>query len=258
MSKELKKLAGSTVMESNYSDSAKKQLLSFILNEASDTQIKALILDGNIEVLYEDAELIVNKRFDVIKEKEYDYFIEMAKEELCDIIEEQKYNSKDYEKMIDFIVNEASNYQILSMFFEGILPDETSNLEKETSLNEMVKNIVEGELINEEIGTLGKAAVAGVVGGPVGLILYGAYKIFQRYMTKAGRMCRKAVDRRACRKQYKINGTKMQINALKSGISKCSQAKKPEKCKARIEKKISQLNARLAGTASSSKERAEG
>lgn len=50
----------------------------------------------------------------------------------------------------------------------------------------------------------------------------------------------------------------MIINSLKSNISKCSQAKNPEKCKNKIEKKISQLSAKLAGTATSAKQRAEG
>ena len=256
--KELKKLAGQTVMESEYSDSGKKQLLNFILNEASDAQLKALVLDGNIEKLDEDAELFVNKRFDIVKENDIKDFMDFVKEELCDMLEEQGHDSEVLEQMKNFVINEASNYQVLSMIFEGVLPEETSNPEKENSLNEIVQNIIENkiELISEEIGTVGKAAIATVVGGPAGLALYGAYKVFQRYITQAGRACRKAVDRRACRKQFKINAIKAQINALKSGMSKCSKDKNPEKCKTRIQKKISQLNTTLAGTAASSNQRA--
>jgi len=258
--KELKKLAGSAVMESGYSDSAKKQLFNFILNEASDAELKTLILDGEFERLDEDAINVINKRFDMVSENELEDFIYVVKEELCDVLEEQGHDSKMLKQMVNFVINEASNYQILSMFFEGILPDEISNTEKEISLNELAQNIIEGkfELISEELGTVGKAAAATVLTGGPGLILYGAYKVFQRYMTKAGRMCRKAIDRRACRKQYKINGIKLQINALRSGMSKCTKARNPEKCKVKIEKKISRLSATLAGTAASAKQRAEG
>lgn len=262
MSKKLKVMAGQVVKESNYSVSAKKQLLNFIINEANDSQLKALILDGNIEKLDEDAIDIVNRRFDLNSNltEEYNLFIKMAKEELCNNIGENISDYNAYDDSINFIMNEASNYQILSMFLEGNLPEETSNTEKESSLNETVNCIIRGDIdsLNEEIGTFGKAAIATVAAGPLGLITYGAYKVFQRYMTKAGSACRKAIDRRACRKQYKINALKMQINALRSGMSKCAQAKKPEKCKASIEKKIAQLSAGLAGTAASSKQRAEG
>ena len=255
--KELKKLAGQNVMESDYSHSAKKQLLNFILSEANDTQLKALILDGDIERLDEDAVILVDKRFENIKENDIKDFVYIAKEEICEMLGEQKHTPDMLKKMTNFVMTEATDYQVLSMVFEGILPDETSNEEKEISLKETVQNIINGQLITEEVGTVGKAAIATVVGGPAGLALYGAYKIFQRYMTQAGRACRKAVDRRACRKQFKINAIKAQIAALKSGMSKCSKDKKPEKCKAKIQKKINTLSAGLAGTAASSKQRAE-
>ena len=43
---------------------AKLQLMNFLENEASDSQVMALILDGKVQILDEMAETIVCDRFD--------------------------------------------------------------------------------------------------------------------------------------------------------------------------------------------------
>ena len=65
MDKHLRLFAGQVVVESKISKAAKLQLLNFIKEEASDTQIKALLLDGEIVHLDEQAEEVVNDRFSV-------------------------------------------------------------------------------------------------------------------------------------------------------------------------------------------------
>ena len=65
MDKQLRVLAAHIVVESNLSKSAKIQMLNFIKEEATDAQIKALLLDGKIVHLDEQAEDIVNERFSV-------------------------------------------------------------------------------------------------------------------------------------------------------------------------------------------------
>jgi len=252
--KELKKLAGNTVMESDYSNSAKKQLLSFILNEASEEQLKVLILDCDIEKLDEDAKKFVNKRFDIIKEEEFKDFIYIIKEDLCDdmkehqtqeMIEEQDYDLEMYEQITNFIVNEASDYQVLSMFFEGILPDETSNVEKEISLCEMAQNVAKDKNLNEFIIT-GSVVATGII--------YTAYRVYKRLLTRKGRACAGAVDRKKCYIQFKANLIKRQIQMIKSGMSKCDKSKNPDKCKSKLKKQIDKLNARLAGTGEETRE----
>jgi len=85
--KELKIQAGNTVMESDYSISAKKQLLNFIINEASDEQLKVLILDSNIERLEEDSIEIVNKRFYNLIELENKSFKLVCDEKLINLFD---------------------------------------------------------------------------------------------------------------------------------------------------------------------------
>ena len=63
MSNNLKILAGQIISETKLSKEIKIQLLNFIQKEASDSQIKALLMDGKIVQLDEQAEEIVNDRF---------------------------------------------------------------------------------------------------------------------------------------------------------------------------------------------------
>jgi len=65
MDKHLRIMAAEILVESKLSKSAKLQLLNFIKEEASDAQIKALLLDGKVVQLDEQAEQIVNDRFEV-------------------------------------------------------------------------------------------------------------------------------------------------------------------------------------------------
>jgi len=67
MDKQLRLCAAQIVFESELSDAAKLQLLNFIQIEATDAQVKALILDGRIVNLDEQAEEIVNDRFDLLE-----------------------------------------------------------------------------------------------------------------------------------------------------------------------------------------------
>jgi len=64
MDKKLRIFAGKVVVESKLSKSAKLQLLNFIQNEATDSQVKALLMDGEITGLDKQAEEIVNVRFE--------------------------------------------------------------------------------------------------------------------------------------------------------------------------------------------------
>lgn len=60
---DLRIIAGAIVTESKLSKCAKLQLLNFLQKEASISQVKAFILDGDIINLDEHAEEIVNDRF---------------------------------------------------------------------------------------------------------------------------------------------------------------------------------------------------
>jgi hypothetical protein len=66
-SKDLKITAGSFIVESELSKPSKLQMLKFIQHEASDHQLMALLLDGEIVELDEQAEQIVEDRFNIFE-----------------------------------------------------------------------------------------------------------------------------------------------------------------------------------------------
>jgi hypothetical protein len=69
MNKELRLIAAAFVTESKMTKAAKLQMLNFIKEQASDAQIKALLMDGKIVNLDEQAEEIVNERFEIFDKK---------------------------------------------------------------------------------------------------------------------------------------------------------------------------------------------
>lgn len=69
MDKNLRLLSAHIISESQLSKTAKLQLLNFIKEEASDAQVKALLMDGEVVKLDDQAEEIVNDRFDLFIEK---------------------------------------------------------------------------------------------------------------------------------------------------------------------------------------------
>ena len=65
-------IAGSIVTESKLSKPAKLQMLTWLENEATEAQLKAFLMDGAIIQLDEQAEQIVNDRFENSKLSEID------------------------------------------------------------------------------------------------------------------------------------------------------------------------------------------
>ena len=66
----LKLFAGQIITKSKLTKESKLQLLKFIQYEATDSQIKAFLMDGKITKLNEEAEVIVNERFEIHKTKQ--------------------------------------------------------------------------------------------------------------------------------------------------------------------------------------------
>ena len=61
--KELRIMAAYIIVDSDLSKVAKLQMIKFIKNEATDSQVKVLLMDGKIVQLDDQAEEIVNDRF---------------------------------------------------------------------------------------------------------------------------------------------------------------------------------------------------
>lgn len=172
-SKDLKLLAGEMVLESTYSKSAKKQLFNFIANEANDIQIKSLMIDGKMSQIAEDAVEIVNERFENMLEngmievlEDTLTFMGIARETLCEYLESLGHPEEALNEMINFVLKEATDYQIMSMLMDKGLPEENQNLEEEYKLFEDFNKsagtnfmpLSEFEISSSQLGILFEAA----------------------------------------------------------------------------------------------------
>jgi len=72
-------------------------------------------------------------------------------------------------------------------------------------------------------------------------------KIWKNYMSKAAKACKdkSGPEKKNCMTKFKQEAVKKQIAELNSLKAKCSQSKSPTDCKAKIDKKLMGLKARL-------------
>lgn len=77
------------------------------------------------------------------------------------------------------------------------------------------------------------------------MIAKTAYDFFQKNYSKFARECKGLPDREKtiCMLNAKARAKKMEMSKLQSGISKCSKAKNPEKCKETLTGKLNQATA---------------
>ncbi len=104
-----------------------------------------------------------------------------------------------------------------------------------------VKSAAEGSRL---LGKLGKATGVTVA---IAALLYGGYKTYQRFLSKAARACasKSGAEKTACMEAFKKNAIKAQISDLKRGLSGCKNSKNPQKCQSAINAKIQKLQAKL-------------
>ena len=81
----------------------------------------------------------------------------------------------------------------------------------------------------------------------VAAALYGAYKIYKRFFTKAGKMCASysGEEKEKCINKFKKLAIQKQIQELQKSQSKCSESNNPLKCKKAIEEKIKKLKEKI-------------
>lgn len=93
---------------------------------------------------------------------------------------------------------------------------------------------------NATVTTLGSVVVAA-------LVITLAYKTYKRFLSKAARACNNkgGAEKTSCMNKYKKHATQIRIKDLQKGTAACSKTKSPEKCKQKIQKKITKLKAQL-------------
>jgi hypothetical protein len=94
--------------------------------------------------------------------------------------------------------------------------------------------------------TPGGLAVSGAMLG--GLVGFGAWKMYQRFLSAAARNCRGYSGRQKtmCMNKYKVDGLNRQIVELQRGFQACERTKNQIKCKNSINKKIQRVRQKIA------------
>lgn len=82
-----------------------------------------------------------------------------------------------------------------------------------------------------------------------GLMIYLASKVYTRYRTEGGKACKgvygDAFDE--CLSKFRDSARKQEISSLIRGKTLCAKSKEPEKCKAKIDKRVNELKNILKG-----------
>lgn len=74
-------------------------------------------------------------------------------------------------------------------------------------------------------------------------LLMTAYKTYKDYLSKAARACDTMTgrDKSLCMTKYKMEGIRNYIQQLQKSLTKCEEAKYPEKCREKIKERIQKL-----------------
>ncbi len=96
------------------------------------------------------------------------------------------------------------------------------------------------DFVNKNKKTLGGIALAAA-------LLYGGYKTYKRFFSKAARACasKSGAEKTACMEAFKKNAIKAQISDLRRSLTGCKSASNPQKCQSAINAKIQKLQAKL-------------
>ena len=104
------------------------------------------------------------------------------------------------------------------------------------------ESAAKGAISLKKLGTAAGVTVA------IAALLYGGYKTYKRFLSKAAKACsnKSGAEKTACMVAFKKNAVKAQIADLRRGLSGCSGTKNPQKCKAAINAKIQKLQSKVA------------
>lgn len=103
-----------------------------------------------------------------------------------------------------------------------------------------------------QAGALDDPGIRGarVVLGPLALsslLIYGSYKTYKRYFSKAAKACagKSGKERSMCIKTFQVQALKAQISDLSKAKVACNKSKNPEKCANAINNKIAKLQKKI-------------
>ena len=140
---------------------------------------------------------------------------------------------------------EARDDQVAFMLLSGEVKDKLT--EDDKNLVESDGAILEsgtfGYLGNVETGAAGGLAAAAVAAAAT----IASVKLYKRFLSKAAKACsgKSGLEKTSCMTKFKKQAQAAKVQALQSGIAKCSKSKDPTSCKAKLQGKINKEKAKM-------------
>ena len=136
--------------------------------------------------------------------------------------------SKNKDQILDFLSTGTFNNQLLT---------------ESKKLNDLENYL---DSLIEQQDQMGLGTAVAILAAPfvvAAAIITASAMTYKNILSKAARACKRksGSEKTECMKKFKKDALESQINALKSGMTKCSKSKDPTKCRKKVIKKIDDL-----------------
>jgi len=219
------------------------------LNKASNAAVKAgeKAADAAKEGLQRGGEKIVNKlnKASNAVVKAGEKAAGAAKKYINQANQEAGIKAKPSKSDMGAVGDEIASQKRASKSDMGAVGDEIAS--QGGASKQVTKGNSAAEVYNQVRGYVQKNAKPIGASLVVAGLLYGAYKTYKRFFSKAARACsnQSGAAKTACMEKFKKTAIKAQISDLRKSLTACKHSTNPQKCSAPIQAKIQKLQAKL-------------
>jgi len=245
-----------------------KKLNEFVFNTLNDSQILHILLTNELDMsLAENSKESLNLFLSTLleNEKEISLFLNPSHliENLINLNEYGVSSKKDSIKRIieegifDFTPADAeearqSRIKILKQvdkFSKYALQSEKTPQEKKKEMEEIMRRDIERAKSPAPISILMSKNLFSLTGITLAtLFIYGAYKVYQGYFSKAAKSCKgkSGGEKMLCMEKFKKDALDKQKIELRKGLNVCNKSKNPQECKKVLNNKIKKIEGKIS------------
>ena len=233
-----------------------EQHKKFVLQEASDYDIIHFIFEGEWSennYLNEASVLGIVQKAAEVTSKIYDGIVKSAStsiEKIKEAIDDRKRLGKQVEDLQQKLaqkekeLTQAKSLKGSAVNFFNALKTTVEKgaaavASQATKSYEIAKNFVQANPQKSKV-LLGPALLSA-------LLLFAAYKTYQRFFSRAAKACKgkSGADKTNCMLQFKIKALEAQVADLNAAKRGCNVSRRPVKCNVVLEKKIQKIKQKI-------------
>ncbi|GIU69035.1 MAG: hypothetical protein KatS3mg002_0271 [Candidatus Woesearchaeota archaeon] len=261
------------ILEANNAD---RELIDYVINEASDYQIMSLLVNDKMpeeKFNFTEEQKVFNRFKQIVAENANTLSHLFGFNTVYNLIENvnplsphglstakpilEHYMALQEQAPGDFTPDKLARVRGMAKQVYHAVSDKVSDLkdklpEIRDKLNQMFdKGYDNASGFLNKVKEFAQANRGGVaIGGAVlaALVAYGLYRIYKNRKNKALQACKDKPGeaKKLCIKNFEKKALQDQIKGLQSAKAMCKTAKNPEKCAAALEKKIAKLQKKMA------------